>query len=96
MNRVLVWISGLLSILQVQHNYDAAVGDNLDENCAVIWCCSGVSVLKEIDMGDFHAIDTLNLLVFAVLVGFFAELIKGVVGFAAPTVLVSGLGAITV
>lgn len=46
-------------------------------------------------MEYFYGIDTANLLIFAMLVGFVAGLIKGVVGFAMPTVLMSGLGAIT-
>lgn len=42
----------------------------------------------------FYGIDSAWALVFALLVGFVAGAIKGVVGFGMPTVLISGLGAI--
>lgn len=44
-------------------------------------------------MEYFHGIDTPALLVAAMMVGLVAGVIKGMVGFALPTVLVSGLGA---
>lgn len=45
-------------------------------------------------MEHFFGIDTINLLVFAILVGFVAGLIKGVVGFGVPTVLILGISTI--
>ncbi len=44
-------------------------------------------------MEHFYGFDTYYLLFFAMLVGFVAGLIKGVVGFGVPTVMISGLGA---
>lgn len=45
-------------------------------------------------MEHFYGLDTFNLLILALLVGFAAGLVKGVVGFGVPTVLMLGLSTI--
>ncbi len=46
-------------------------------------------------MDIFYGIDSVNILIFAFLISAFAGLVKGVVGFALPMVLISGLGSVT-
>ncbi len=43
----------------------------------------------------FYGIDSASILIFAFCISLFAGLVKGVVGFALPMVLISGLGSVT-
>lgn len=88
-------VPGLLPTLQMQRNYAAGATKNIAEYCVLFLPFQGLVMLLCRGMEYFFGIETGLLLVTALGIGFVAGIIKGVVGFAMPMVMISGLGSIT-